>query len=57
MNASILTERTVLMKTKLENLDQVKNLNLWGNGISDVGIIRKVLFCIHIKIMFEINKK
>ncbi|CAG9314938.1 unnamed protein product [Blepharisma stoltei] len=35
-----LTEELVLSRSKAESLDSVKNLNLWGNDIDDVRILR-----------------
>eukprot|EP00754_Rhynchopus_humris_P038438 Rhum_TRINITY_DN21057_c0_g1::Rhum_TRINITY_DN21057_c0_g1_i1::g.173011::m.173011 len=35
-----LTERIVLQKTKLDNLSQVKNLNVWGSSLDDVSIVK-----------------
>ena len=39
-----LTERIVLQKTKLDNLSQVKNLNVWGSSLDDVSIVKQVCF-------------
>lgn len=33
-----LSEALVLAKTKVEAVDQVRNLNLWGNGLTDVEV-------------------
>lgn len=33
-----LSEALVLAKTKVESVDQVRNLNLWGNGLTDVEV-------------------
>jgi hypothetical protein len=33
-----LSEALVLAKTKVEGVDQVRNLNLWGNGLTDVEV-------------------
>ena len=35
-----LGDALVLAKTKVESVDQVRNLNLWGNGLTDVEDIR-----------------
>ena len=40
--AGTLTERIVLQKTKLNALDQVKNLNVWGSSLDDVSIVNQV---------------
>eukprot|EP00899_Mesostigma_viride_P004886 jgi/Mesvir1/14399/Mv09785-RA.1 len=36
----VLTEKTVLSKTRVDGLSSVRNLNLWGNNISDVSILK-----------------
>ena len=36
-----LSEALVLAKTKVEGVDQVRNLNLWGNGLTDVEVRRR----------------
>jgi|TARA_B100001142_G_scaffold254282_1_gene255244 hypothetical protein len=33
-----LGDALVLAKTKVESVDQVRNLNLWGNGLTDVEV-------------------
>ena len=33
-----LSEALVLAKTKVESVEQVRNLNLWGNGLTDVEV-------------------
>jgi hypothetical protein len=33
-----LSEEYVLAKTRAESLREVRNLNLWGNGVSDVSV-------------------
>ena len=38
-----LTQELIAMRSKCERLDQVKNLNLWGNDISGVAILRNLL--------------
>ena len=35
-----LTAELICMKTKASNLESVKNLNLWGNEIDDVRIVK-----------------
>lgn len=37
-----LTEQTVITKTKADSLAEVKNLNLWGCDLEDVGVLRSV---------------
>lgn len=37
-----LTEDMVLMRTKCDRFDLIKNLNLWGNDLVDVSVIRKM---------------
>jgi hypothetical protein len=36
-----LSEALVLAKTKVETVEQVRNLNLWGNGLTDVEVRRR----------------
>ncbi|KEG06578.1 Protein C21orf2 [Trypanosoma grayi] len=38
----ILKEQLVLEKTKAESLSGVRNLNLWGEGLTDVSIVSKI---------------
>ncbi|CBH15535.1 Protein C21orf2 homolog, putative [Trypanosoma equiperdum] len=38
----ILKEETVLRKTNAENLAAVRNLNLWGEGLTDVSIVSRL---------------
>jgi predicted NAD-dependent protein-ADP-ribosyltransferase YbiA (DUF1768 family) len=33
-----LSEALVLAKTKVEAVEHVRNLNLWGNGLTDVSV-------------------
>lgn len=33
-----LSEALVLAKTKVEEVEQVRNLNLWGNGLTDIEV-------------------
>jgi hypothetical protein len=40
MCAMALSENTVLQKTRVDNLKHVKNLNLWGNDLQDVSLLR-----------------
>lgn len=40
--AKALNAETVLLRTKAGSLDAVKNLNLWGNDIDDVSILREM---------------
>lgn len=35
-----LTTELIIMKTKASNLESIKNLNLWGNEIDDVKIVK-----------------
>ncbi|EEH58821.1 uncharacterized protein MICPUCDRAFT_56042 [Micromonas pusilla CCMP1545] len=37
-----LGDALVLAKTKVESVDQVRNLNLWGNGLTDVELVTKM---------------
>ena len=37
-----LTQELIAMRSKCERLEQVKNLNLWGNDISGVAILRNL---------------
>lgn len=37
-----LTEELVLSRSKAESLEHVKNLNLWGNDIDDIRILREM---------------
>ena len=36
-----LTEEYVLAKTRQAELSGVRNLNLWGNGISDISVRKR----------------
>lgn len=38
--SKVLTGDLVLLRTKASNLEQIKNLNLWGNDIEDVSILK-----------------
>eukprot|EP01012_Entosiphon_sulcatum_P065393 TRINITY_DN94335_c0_g1_i1.p1 TRINITY_DN94335_c0_g1~~TRINITY_DN94335_c0_g1_i1.p1 ORF type:complete len:282 (+),score=41.89 TRINITY_DN94335_c0_g1_i1:33-848(+) len=38
-----LSENLVLQKTRVDNLRYVKNLNLWGNDLSDVSLLREMV--------------
>jgi hypothetical protein len=40
--SKLLTADLILQKTKASNLESVKNLNLWGNDIDDVRIVREM---------------
>eukprot|EP00756_Hemistasia_phaeocysticola_P062232 Hpha_TRINITY_DN5661_c0_g1::TRINITY_DN5661_c0_g1_i1::g.50701::m.50701 len=40
--AAQLTERIILQKTKVDTLDSVKNLNLWGSELEDVSILEQM---------------
>mmetsp|Transcript_25083 Transcript_25083/g.11959 ORF Transcript_25083/g.11959 Transcript_25083/m.11959 type:complete len:96 (-) Transcript_25083:127-414(-) len=40
MQGKSLTEELVLMRSKADKLISVKNLNLWGNDLEDVRILR-----------------
>ena len=37
-----LTADLILQRTKAGNLESVKNLNLWGNDIDDVRILKEM---------------
>ena len=37
-----LTAELILQRTKADSLENVKNLNLWGNEIDDIRIIRNM---------------
>ncbi|KAJ9450295.1 cilla- and flagella-associated protein [Diplonema papillatum] len=37
-----LTERIVLQKTKVDDLEAVRSLNLWGQNLDDMSILRKM---------------
>lgn len=37
-----LTKELIALKTKTEQLNQIKNLNLWGNDIDDLKILRQM---------------
>ncbi|CAD7971656.1 unnamed protein product [Amoebophrya sp. A120] len=41
-NRATLTEELVLNRAKCASLDQVKNLNLWGNDLADVSLVEKL---------------
>jgi len=36
----VLTEHLVKAKSRIDNLQHVKNLNVWGSDLTDVGVIR-----------------
>ncbi len=38
----VLTEQIIKGKTRLDKLEEVKNLNLWGNDLDDVSILARV---------------
>ncbi|RNF04690.1 Protein C21orf2 [Trypanosoma conorhini] len=38
----VLREQTVLERTKAESLLEVRNLNLWGEGLTDVSVVEKI---------------
>ena len=38
----VLTENLVISKSRTEALHNIKNLNLWGNDLTDVSILRKL---------------
>ena len=40
--AKPLTEELILMRTKAGNLELIKNLNLWGNEIDDVSVLKEM---------------
>ncbi len=39
---AMLTENLILQKTKVDNLDKVKNLNLWGSELTDVALLAQL---------------
>eukprot|EP00798_Chlamydomonas_sp_ICE-L_P003097 gene3097-13111_t len=39
---TVLSENIVRGKTRLQNLEEVRNLNLWGQDLSDVSILQKM---------------
>lgn len=38
----VLTEKLILEKTKVKSIDDVHRLDLWGEGLSDVGVVAKL---------------
>lgn len=42
MAGVVLTEQMILNKTKVSSLAEVRNLNLWGVGLSDVSVVSKL---------------
>lgn len=38
----VLTEQIIKGKTRLDKLEEVKNLNLWGQDLDDVSILARV---------------
>lgn len=36
----VLTEHLVKAKTRIDNISLIKNLNVWGSDLTDVGIVR-----------------
>ena len=41
----VLTENLVLARARAENLESVKNLNLWGNDLTDLSILKELVNC------------
>ena len=39
---TVLSERLVLARARADSLAQVRNLNLWGNDLSDVKILQRM---------------
>jgi len=39
MTSKQLTAELITLKTKTNRLDKLKNLNLWGNDLSDISIV------------------
>ncbi len=37
-----LTLELIHMKTKTNRIDSIKNLNLWGNDLDDIAIVRQM---------------
>lgn len=44
-----LTEQIIKGKTKLDKLEEVKNLNLWGQDLDDCAVLAKVRLAIMIQ--------
>jgi Leucine-rich repeat (LRR) protein len=42
MEPQKLTENLVLQKTRVDNLQQVKSLNLWGNDLCDISVLKEM---------------
>lgn len=42
MSGQELTANLILQKTKVDNLSQVKNLNLWGMDLQDISIVKSL---------------
>jgi hypothetical protein len=38
----VLTEQIIKGKTRLDKLEEVKNLNLWGQELDDCSVLAKV---------------
>ena len=38
----LLTENLVVSKARADSLSNVKNLNLWGNDLTDVSVLQRV---------------
>ena len=37
-----LTHEFIAMRTKCDRLESIKNLNLWGNDLEDISVIRNM---------------
>ena len=49
-----LTHELIAMKTRCDRIENVKNLNLWGNDLDEIGIIR-TLPCLEV-VSLSVNK-
>jgi hypothetical protein len=38
----VLTKELIIEKCKKENFNEIKNVNLWGNDLSDMNMIRQL---------------
>ena len=38
----MLTKSQIKQRTKCEDISKVRNLNLWGNDITDISIVQKM---------------
>ena len=50
----VLTKELIIEKCKKENFNEIKNVNLWGNDLSDMTMIRQLQ---NIEVVsFSVNK-